>query len=160
MRKSNGFTLVELLITISIIAILVTIGVVIYSSALKSGRDAKRQSDLRSIQSALEQYHNDQGFYPAAGLDTNLAASPPPAFTNCTGNVSPCTVTKTYMNQLPQDPKSPPRYKYESLPSTCDNSTTANRCTSYCLYAKLENSNPGLLSGCPNTTYNFTVTPP
>lgn len=153
-KKLSGFTLIELLITISIIAILVTIGVVVYSSALKSGRDTKRQSDLRAIQSALEQYNNDQGFYP-----TSLNLSAGATFTNCTGNPAPCTISKTYMNNLPQDPKSPPQYKYDSLPPSCDNTATA-RCTSYCLYAKLENSDPGRPSGCTNATYNFAVTQP
>ena len=162
-HSKNAFTLVELLITISIIAILAAIGIVTYSVALKSGRDSKRQSDLRAVQSALEQYHNDQGFYPTDGLDTLLGQSPPPAFTNCAGNpVSPCTITKTYMNSLPQDPQSlpQPRYKYEAFNDNnpCDNLTT--KCTRYCLNAKLENTSPPRPPNCNNASYNFVVTPP
>lgn len=166
MPKQKGFTLIELLITISIIAILAAIGIVVYSSALKSGRDTKRQSDLRAVQSALEQYHNDQGFYPTdtGGLDSVLSSSPPPAFTNCTGNpVSPCTVTKTYMNSLPQDPQSSqPRYKYEVFKDSnpCDNLAISTRCTRYCLNAKLENSSPPRPPDCNNASYNFVVAPP
>lgn len=129
--KKTGFTLIELLIAISIIAILATIGFVAYTSVLKSGRDSKRQSDLRSIQSALEQYHNDQGNYPA------LLSSPLKSPDN----------TKTYLNQLPQDPLGS-AYGYTLIS------------LSYCLYAKLENSNSGL-GACPaNSDYNFAVTPP
>lgn len=165
MRKLQGFTLIELLITISIIAILAAIGIVTYSVALKSGRDTKRQSDLRAVQSALEQYHNDQGFYPTdSGLDIALSSSPPPAFTNCTGNpVSPCTVTKTYMSALPQDPQSSqPRYKYEVFydNNPCDNLTIATRCTRYCLNAKLENTSPPRPLNCNNASYNFVVAQP
>lgn len=163
--SKNGFTLVELLITISIITILSAIGLVAYSSVVKQGRDSKRQSDLRSIQSALEQYHNDQGFYPTAtGLDNALATSPSPAFISSTGNPSPLATVKTYMNSLPQDLQSTPRYKYEAFPSSpiCDNTAIDKRCKSYCLYAKLENSSPNNFTAiCPNLGgYNFLVTPP
>ncbi len=65
MPKARGFTLIELLISISIIAILSAIGLVAYSTVLKQGRDSKRQSDLRSIQSALEQYYAKQFSYPS-----------------------------------------------------------------------------------------------
>lgn len=166
MKKSVlGFTLVELLVTISIIAILSAIGLVIYSSVIKQGRDSKRQSDLRSIQSALEQYYADQLFYPTEsvdgkGLDNQLGKTPPQSFTNAVGNPSLSIGTKVYMNVLPEDPvykQGSGRYYYWADPSGCDNSTT--KCTSYCLYAKLENSNPGI-GNCSNTAWNFAVIPP
>lgn len=170
MPKPKGFTLIELLITITIIAILSAIGLVIYSSVLRQGRDSKRQSDLRSIQSALEQYHLDMGYYPysngVAGLDDRLNL-PEANFTSDTGNPSPPATQKTYLNSLPHDPTNPTgtnRYKYVAVGPTspCDNSSS-NRCNSYCLYARLENSNPGLPSACPQITgssYNFVLTPP
>lgn len=166
-RSNNGFTLIELLITISIIAILSAIGLVIYSTVMSQGRDSKRQSDLRSLQSSLEQYYADQGFYPTQnGLDILvLNQSPPlPAFTNCTGSPTPCTVSKTYQNNPPQDPTETDRYRYEATPPTpCNNSTT--KCTSYCLYASLENPPspaPPAPTGCtyPTIDYNFALTPP
>lgn len=161
MPKSRGFTLIELLVTISIIAILFSIGLMAYSAVLKQGRDSKRQSDIRSIQSALEQYFADQFFYPtAAGLDNAFVVSSPPAFTSSTGNPSSPSPTKTYMNSVPQDPTGTLRYRYETSPDGCDNSST-NRCTSYCLYANLENPGPGRPTSCTtNPSYSFAVTPP
>jgi len=66
MRKNNlGFTLVELLISISIIALLMVAASISYSKAQKSGRDQKRIGDLRAVQEAAEQYYLlNNGAYP------------------------------------------------------------------------------------------------
>lgn len=142
---NKGFTLIELMVVITIITILATIGLISYQTVLKSGRDAKRQSDLRSIQSALEQYHNDQGYYPFAITFGGSLVRP--------------STGAAYINQIPQDPKGNPDYAYQALGTGCDSGAPRN-CTNYCLFAKLENSSPGLPSGCINNLYNFAVTPP
>lgn len=55
MIKNNaGFTLVELMVVISIIAILSVVGVVVYSNVQKSARDAQRRSELEAIAQAYE----------------------------------------------------------------------------------------------------------
>lgn len=145
--KTRGFTLIELLVTVSIIAVLSAIGLVVYSSVLKQGRDSKRQSDLRSIQSALEQYFADQLYYPTSITYGNALSG---------GG-------KTYLNTTPSDPTGDPQYSYApstSSGSACDNSSTATFCTKYCLYAKLENSTPGTGNCTATGSYNFAVTPP
>lgn len=63
--KSKGFTLVELLVVMTIIAILAGLGLVSYQGARKSARDGKRKADLEQIRSALEMYRADNGTYPA-----------------------------------------------------------------------------------------------
>jgi prepilin-type N-terminal cleavage/methylation domain-containing protein len=65
-KQSFGFTLIELLMVIAIISILAA---VIGVNALQSGqqsRDAKRQADVKSLQSAVELYKNKNGRYPEA----------------------------------------------------------------------------------------------
>lgn len=63
--KKAGFTLLELLVVISILAILITLALSSYSTAQKKGRDAKRKSDIKEVQSALEQYYSICGYnYP------------------------------------------------------------------------------------------------
>lgn len=85
LMHNRGFTLIELLIVIVIVAILSTIGIVYYGNFLKNSRDAKRQSDLKFIQSALEAYHADNLSYPT--------------------DLSPLTAGSKYMTELPTDPK-------------------------------------------------------
>ena len=75
MKKNNGFTLVELLISISIIAVLSVVLSISFSNAQKQGRDQRRISDMKAIQNAAEQYYLlNNNRYPTA---TNIAWTGP-----------------------------------------------------------------------------------
>lgn len=65
-KNSSGYTLFELLVSISIIAVLVAVATASYSGAQKKARDARRIEDLNSIQKAAEMYYSQNGYvYPA-----------------------------------------------------------------------------------------------
>lgn len=153
MPKRSGFTLIELLITISIIAILSAIGLVSYTTFVKNARDAKRQSDVKFIQSALEQYHADQKYYPIEGqFRVGYPLKDP------SGN-------KTYLAQIPAESQiSQPQYRYEARPANCDNSaTSANKCINYCLFVKIVGTLPfsAVDTRCPvSGEYNYSVSKP
>lgn len=146
---SKGFTLIELLVVISIIAILSMIGLISYSNFMKNSRDSKRQSDLKMIQSALEDYHADQLYYPPT-----VTPGSPLTFSG-TSN------TKSYMTTVPKDPLQSPAREYSYVPSGCADS----KCRNYCLFANLENLPPPPKTedpvNCPNSDgYNYAVTRP
>lgn len=63
-RQSGGFTLVELLVVIAIIGLLASIVLASLSTSKSKARDAKRISDIKTIQLALETYYNDNQYYP------------------------------------------------------------------------------------------------
>lgn len=65
MKDQKGFTLVELLVVIAIIGLLSTLAVVSLGSARTKARDARRISDIRQIQTALELYFATNSQYPA-----------------------------------------------------------------------------------------------
>lgn len=98
----KGFTLIELLVVIAIIGLLSTLAVVALGSARTKARDAKRLSDLKQVQTALEMYYTDQNAYPAgSGIvlgTTSYACLNASGFTT-TGCTSP------YMGTVPTDPK-------------------------------------------------------
>lgn len=132
--KNNhlGFTLMELVISMAILAILSTAGVSNYVSSLKKGRDAQRKSDLGQLQRALELYSNDhQGQYPN-GSSGQIAGCPADSDTACawgTGEFKASADGAVYMKKMVADPQSAKNYYYVS-----DNRT-------YQLYALLENTN-------------------
>jgi prepilin-type N-terminal cleavage/methylation domain-containing protein len=69
MSKTNykGFTLIELLVVIAIIGLLSTIIATPIQSARKKARDAKKISEIKAIETALEQYaESNGGYYPTA----------------------------------------------------------------------------------------------
>jgi prepilin-type N-terminal cleavage/methylation domain-containing protein len=83
----KGFTLVELLVVISIIGLLSTIAIVSLGSARAKSRDTKRIADMKQVSTALEQFYSDQGGYPA--VTAVLAAWVSPA----TAPTAPVTTT-------------------------------------------------------------------
>src|SRR3989338_5224148 len=135
MPKRNAFTLIELLITISIIAVLTVIGFASFTTFLKNSRDAKRQSDLKFIQTALEQYFADQKYYPLTVNSSQSLSSP-------SGN-------RTYLSTVPSDPSGGgylyEGYKCDSTNEFCKSTkplcTDITTCSRYCIYAKVENFN-------------------
>jgi prepilin-type N-terminal cleavage/methylation domain-containing protein len=70
----KGFTLIEILIVVAIIAILASVVLVGLAPAQQSGRDARRLSDLREAQNALELYYNAKGVYPNASTWANMSS--------------------------------------------------------------------------------------
>jgi len=64
--NNKGFTLIELIVSITIIAVLTVAGVVSYGGASKKSRDSRRMADLEKIRIALELYRSGTGSsYPA-----------------------------------------------------------------------------------------------
>ncbi len=70
----RGFTLVELLIVITIVVIMVIIAVAGLNptAQVNKGKDATRKKDLRRISIAFEEYYNDHGCYPPQTLIDSL----------------------------------------------------------------------------------------
>lgn len=64
-NKKYGFTLVEIIIIITVIGILSTIGVVTYNGAQAKSRDSQREARATLIANSLEKYYEDNGEYPS-----------------------------------------------------------------------------------------------
>lgn len=70
MKHKNGFTLVEILVTVTIIAIIATITVVSYFKVQADSRNTARDSKIKIVASALERYYEKNGEYPSCSAMT------------------------------------------------------------------------------------------
>lgn len=136
---NKGFTLLELIISMAIIAILSAALWGNFFTSIAKGRDARRKQDLESVAKALELYYYDNKLYP-----TSL---PGPA----TPFINPNNSAVIYMQRIPADPSYPSSsYCY---PTLADGSY-------FKLYANLENRNdPKIIPtvSCGSVNYNYGI---
>ncbi|TAK04389.1 MAG: prepilin-type N-terminal cleavage/methylation domain-containing protein [Candidatus Manganitrophaceae bacterium] len=82
----KGFTLIELMVVVAIVGILVTLAEPSYRIATTKAKEAALKRDLYVLRDTIDQYHADQGRYPAALADLvdkgYLRAIPNDPFTN------------------------------------------------------------------------------
>lgn len=77
-KLKDGFTLLELMVAIAIVAVLATIGFTLFQSAQAQARDAKRKQDVDAIATVLENKFNAaQGTYTPS-IDTDFASGKKP----------------------------------------------------------------------------------
>jgi general secretion pathway protein G len=80
MRTRGGFTLIELMVVLAIIALLLTIAVPRYFGSLEKSKEAVLKEDLYQIRDAIGKYYGDKARYPesleALAIEKYLRAIP------------------------------------------------------------------------------------
>jgi general secretion pathway protein G len=129
----QGFTLIEILIVVAIIAILASVVLVGLGPTQQAGRDARRISDLAETQNGLELYYNKCGYYP--GIAASSTCGVYKAANTWTDMTTSLTGSNIGVMSVPTDPTGGKYYQYGSTNGT-----------SYVIEATLENSNNSALS--------------
>jgi general secretion pathway protein G len=98
-RNARGFTLIELIVVMSLIVLLATIGLTAYTSSVKRGKEAVLKEDLFRMRDAIDQYYADKGKYPADLSEL---------------------VGGGYMRRVPQDPITQSSESWQVIPAEPD----------------------------------------
>lgn len=146
----RGFTLIELLVVIAIIGLLSTIVVTSLVPVRRKARDAKRVSDVKSLELALEVYFDSNRIYPSALSD----------------------LAPTYLSAVPTDPLGQ-SYAYFRCNNDGSGGGSSSMGSGYLLAASLEESSNSALSSdsdfspaggtsgwCPGAGAPFSTTNP
>jgi prepilin-type N-terminal cleavage/methylation domain-containing protein len=116
----KGFTLLELLIVMAVLGALASIVLVSYPASQKRARDAKRRSDVKQYQAAMEIYANKNGGVYSVTAATNISG------TYCSSTLA--------LPACPDDPKTTQHYTVIATTTTYRIWTTLEQPTSPVTY--------------------------
>jgi general secretion pathway protein G len=95
----RGFTIIELLVVVSLIVILSTMGMTQYRASVIHAREATLKEDLFRLRDAIDQYYADKGQYPST-LDA--------------------LVSDGYLRKIPDDPLTKSSSTWQTVPAEPD----------------------------------------
>ena len=158
--QRKGFTLVELLVAVGIIGVLASVSVVSVNSVRQKGRDAKRISEVKQMQSALEGYFSSNSTYPVEGPTVLGSAN---NVTLCSDNTgfAAAGCANPFMQTVNRDPRNGAAvpggnnafydYTYQSRNSAGDADCAAAPCASYSIQFYLESGTGSFRGGVLTT---------
>jgi len=111
--RNTWFTLVELLVVITILTILATIAFVYIESSIAEARDAWRNSDINEIVNVLELYSTEKWFFPEPSDRVDITYSwSAVAWSQWTFGPSVWKIVKAFWSEVPVDPLNKNPYTY------------------------------------------------
>jgi general secretion pathway protein G len=98
-RASSGFTLIELMVVMSLIVILASIGLALYGNSVTRAKESVLKEDLFRMRDAIDQFYADKGKYPGSLEDL---------------------ISEKYLRSIPVDPFTQSADSWRSIPSEPD----------------------------------------
>jgi len=99
MRADTGYTLLELMIVVTIVAILATLAEPMWQESITRAREASLKQSLFNMRDVLDQYRADHGKYPQAMAEV---------------------VSAGYLRQMPLDPFTRSTTTWQEIPSASE----------------------------------------
>src|SRR5262245_17671371 len=97
--RERGFTLIELMVVISLIVVLASMGLVQYRQSIVRSKEAVLKEDLFRMRDAIDQYYADKNSYPSA-IDS--------------------LVSDGYLRSIPKDPFTNSESSWQTIPAEPD----------------------------------------
>lgn len=98
MKRNKGFTMIELMIVVAIVAILASVAMPMYGSYVQRGKIAEATTNLSGLRVSMEQYYQDNRTYlNGAACGVTMPASPAVKYFTfaCAGTANTYTITAT-----------------------------------------------------------------
>ncbi len=102
--RARGFTLIGLLIVITLLVVLATVGMPIYRNSVQRSKEAVLREDLFRMRDAIDQYYADKNKYPQSLQDL---------------------VTEGYLREVPKDPMTDSADTWTTVPAEPDPGSTS-----------------------------------
>jgi general secretion pathway protein G len=97
--SDRGFTLIEILIVITLIVVLASMGMASYTNSVRRAREAVLREDLFRIRDAIDQFYADKNKYPQTLADL---------------------VSEKYLREIPKDPMTNSADTWTVVPAEAD----------------------------------------
>lgn len=97
--SDRGFTLIEILIVVTLIVVLASIGMASYTNSVRRAREAVLREDLFRIRDAIDQFYADKNKYPQTLADL---------------------VSEKYLREIPKDPMTNSADTWTVVPAEAD----------------------------------------
>ncbi len=155
-KRNSGFTIVELLIVIVVIGILALLVITTYSGIQAKARNSKRSSDVSTIQTQLEAFFQNSGYYPSLAdmnssswLKTNMKSLDQGALVDPSeANTSDCVKTHDSCFADSASPSKQYGYQVTASDGTACGTPDDTNCAQYTLTASYE----GTVNGSDKVT--------
>lgn len=98
-KDKKSFTLLELLVAITIIAVLIGLGVGAINLIQAHARDTQRINDIKQLITAIDLYYQESQEPPGQSDGKGVHISP-----DCATNIKSDLINKSYTSKIPQDP--------------------------------------------------------
>lgn len=98
-RAADGFTLIEVLVVVTLVILLASVGMVQYANSVQRAREAVLKEDLFRMRDAIDQYHADKNKYPQSLQEL---------------------VSEKYLREVPIDPMTQSADTWQTIPAEPD----------------------------------------
>jgi general secretion pathway protein G len=129
-NRAHGFTLIEVLIVVTLVIVLASVGMPMYQNSVRRSREAVLREDLFRMRDAIDQYYADKTKYPQSLQDL---------------------VTEGYLREIPKDPITNSADTWTTVPAETDPN---NPVTDPGVYNVRSGSDAMSLEGTPYNEWN------
>ncbi|MDP1568536.1 MAG: prepilin-type N-terminal cleavage/methylation domain-containing protein [Vicinamibacterales bacterium] len=98
-RTAGGFTMIEVLVVVTLVVLLASLAMVQYTNSIKRTREAVLKEDLFRLRESIDQFYADKGKWPQSLEEL---------------------VSEHYLREVPEDPMTSSRTTWQTVPAEPD----------------------------------------